>query len=299
MGFGYVATYSEHKSPHHGRVESFWSWRVCLQWQCKRIPQEMGFIVPLFGGLAYCRRGFECTNQWLAHSGVVLSSTIGAKRLITGGNDCYLAVWDISTCVPSESKEETGTFISENIYPDIFFRALSKLVSLKTISGSVKHTEECRRGATFLKNLLKQLGATDTTLLPNPLPGRNPVILGTFRSRSSKAKSLLFYGHYDIVTAATGSSSWTDDAFTLSGRDGFYYGRGVSDNKGPVLAAMFAASDLLKHDVDINITFLIEGEEECGSKGFVESVKTKKVIVVMVMLIAGCHWACGLDFLEQ
>lgn len=224
------------------------------------------------------RRGFECANQWQAHSGVVLSSTIGGKRLITGGNDCYLAVWDISACVPSDSKEETGISSSESTYTDILFRALSKLVSLKTISGSSTYTEECRRGATFLKNLLKQLGATDTTLLPNPLQGRNPVVLGKFRSKSSKAKTLLFYGHYDIVTAATGSTAWTDDAFTLSGRDGFYYGRGVSDNKGPILAAMFAASDLLKQDVDVNITFLIEGEEECGSKGFAESVKTKKVI---------------------
>jgi di- and tripeptidase len=125
--------------------------------------------------------------------------------------------------------------------------------------------------------MLKQLGATDTTLLPNPLKGRNPIVLGKFRSKNASAKSLLFYGHYDIVTATTGSAEWTDDAYTLSGRDGFYYGRGVSDNKGPVLAAMFAASELLKQGLDINITFLIEGEEECGSKGFAESVKTKKV----------------------
>jgi di- and tripeptidase len=162
---------------------------------------------------------------------------------------------------------------------DVFFRALSKLVSLKTISGSTSHLEECRRGATFLKNLLKQLGATDSMLIPNPLTGRNPVVLGQFKSKSPKIqeKGILFYGHYDVVTASTGSKEWTDDAFTLSGRDGFYYARGVSDNKGPTLAAMFAASDLLRQGLDVNITFLIEGEEECGSKGFTECVKTKKV----------------------
>ncbi len=206
-----------------------------------------------------------------------MSSTIGGNRLITGGNDCHVAVWDINSCVPSEQKEETGMLLGRLTNEDIFFRALSKLISLKTISGSSSHTEECRRGATFLKNLLKQLGASDTTLLPNPLAGRNPVVLGKFKSKSSNAKSLLFYGHYDIVTASTGSREWTDDAYTLSGRDGFYYARGVSDNKGPVLAAMFAASDLLKQGLDVNITFLIEGEEECGSKGFAESVRTKKV----------------------
>lgn len=206
-----------------------------------------------------------------------MSSAIGGNRLITGGNDCSVAVWDISSCVPSERKEDISMLPWGLTMEDVFFRALSKLVSLKTISGSSLHTEECRRGATFLKNLLKQLGASDTTLLPNPIPGRNPVVLGKFKSKSSNAKSLLFYGHYDIVTASTGSSEWTDDAFTLSGRDGFYYARGVSDNKGPILAAMFAASDLLNQGLDVNITFLIEGEEECGSKGFAESVKTKKV----------------------
>jgi di- and tripeptidase len=160
---------------------------------------------------------------------------------------------------------------------DIFFRALSKLVSLKTISGSLSHTEDCRRGATFLKNLLKELGATEVSLLPNPVRGRNPIVLGKFRSRGTKAKSILFYGHYDVVTASTGSTQWTDDAFSLAGRNGFYYGRGVSDNKGPILAGMFAASDLMNQAKDVNITFLIEGEEECGSIGFAEAVAANKV----------------------
>jgi di- and tripeptidase len=53
-------------------------------------------------------RGFECVNQWQAHSGTVLSSAIGGTNLITGGNDCYLSVWDISACIPSEQKEDPG-----------------------------------------------------------------------------------------------------------------------------------------------------------------------------------------------
>ena len=222
--------------------------------------------------------GFECVGQWQAHSGLVLSSTIGGKRLITGGNDCYLAVWDITSCIPSEQEEESGNrLLGNNLILDIFFRALSKLVSLKTVSGSSTHTEECRRGATFLKNILKQLGATNATIIPNPVHGHNPIVLGKFHSKSANAKTILFYGHYDVITSRTGSTEWTDDPYTLSGRDGFLYGRGVSDNKGPVLAAMFAASDLLKERLDVNITFLIEGEEECGSVGFAESVTANKV----------------------
>jgi hypothetical protein len=69
----------------------------------------MGFIVIcLPKAKSNHSRGFECVNQWQAHSGIVLSSTIGGKRLITGGNDNDLAVWDISSCVPQEPKEDTG-----------------------------------------------------------------------------------------------------------------------------------------------------------------------------------------------
>jgi di- and tripeptidase len=193
---------------------------------------------------------------------------------------------------PLNKKKNQVLFPTFQSNKDLFFRALSKLVSLKTISGSLSHTEECRRGATFLKNILKELGATESLLIPNPINGRNPIVLGKFQTKSSKAKSLLFYGHYDIITAMTGSQEWSSEPYTLSGRDGFYYGRGVSDNKGPVLAAMFAVSDLLKKGVDVNITFLIEGEEESGSKGFVESVKAKKVYFLEVCANIGSHRSC-------
>jgi hypothetical protein len=68
----------------------------------------MGFRVLPPKNQTYNSGGFECVNQWQAHSGIVLSSTIGGKRLITGGNDCYVAVWDISACIPSEPQEESG-----------------------------------------------------------------------------------------------------------------------------------------------------------------------------------------------
>ena len=60
--------------------------------------------------------------------------------------------------------------------------------------------------------------------------------------------------------------------------NGYLYGRGVTDNKGPILAMACAASDLLrKRLLACDVVFLIEGEEEAGSSGFAEAVQSHKV----------------------
>jgi len=80
----------------------------------------MGFIVLVsLDEIDLCRRGFDCVNQWQAHAGTVLSSTIGGNRLITGGNDCYLAIWDISACVPAPQVEETSMHCVALLHADV------------------------------------------------------------------------------------------------------------------------------------------------------------------------------------
>ena len=52
----------------------------------------------------------------------------------------------------------------------------------------------------------------------------------------------------------------------------------MSDNKGPILAAAFAISELRrKVALGLDVVMLIEGEEEAGSRGFEEIVQRHKV----------------------
>ena len=52
----------------------------------------------------------------------------------------------------------------------------------------------------------------------------------------------------------------------------------VSDNKGPILAAAFAVSDLRrKLALGLDVVMLIEGEEENGSRGFKDAIHQLKV----------------------
>lgn len=47
--------------------------------------------------------------------------------------------------------------------------------------------------------------------------------------------------------------------------------------QGPVLSSIFAVYELLKEGLlDVNVIFLVEGEEESGSVGFVDAVEQHK-----------------------
>lgn len=70
---------------------------------------------------------------------------------------------------------------------------------------------------------------------------------------------------------------WESDPFRLTARNGYLYGRGVADDKGPVLAVACAAADLLRaRKLGVDLLFLVEGEEETGSGGFVDAVRRHK-----------------------
>ena len=173
--------------------------------------------------------------------------------------------------------------------------ALRQFVSYRTVSSDIRYQADCRRGAYFLRDLLKSFGAT-TTSLPLQDPARNPIILAKFQGNPKTAlqrKRILFYGHYDVIPAENENSRWETDPFTLEGINDHVYGRGASDNKGPILAAIYAVADLVANkELDSDIVFLIEGEEESGSRGFEQAVKANKKLIGDVdwILLANSYW---------
>ena len=72
------------------------------------------------------------------------------------------------------------------------------------------------------------------------------------------------------------SSDWETRPFEVTGVDGYLYGRGTSDNKGPIVTFCFAVARLKQAGRLVRpVYFLIEGEEESGSDGLEEAVKSK------------------------
>jgi di- and tripeptidase len=236
-------------------------------------------------------RQYQLKSRLKAHGGRVLASAFTYHNsrpiYVTGASDSTLAIWDISDCSPSP-------FVASRTSNEMMLEYLRRFVSYRTVSSDPRHQADCRRGASYLRSVFKNFGAI-TEMLPTKDP-YNPVILARFRGNPAtahKRRKILFYGHYDVVAADNEDGKWPSDPFEMEGIDGFLYGRGTSDNKGPIMAAIFACAELTSEQaLDSDIIFLIEGEEECGSRGFESAVKAAKDKIGEVdwILLANSYW---------
>ena len=109
---------------------------------------------------------------------------------------------------------------------------LRELVEINTTP-----TNGCTKAAEAMAARLRAGGFADTDVqLLGPRPDRQNLV-ARIRGRGA-AKPILFIIHLDVVNAPP--EGWKSDPFRLTEREGFYYGRGVGDAKGP--AAQLVAS---------------------------------------------------------
>lgn len=120
-----------------------------------------------------------------------------------------------------------------------------------------------------------------------PLP---PIVFGTL-GHDPKKRTLLVYGHLDVQPAAKEVNTcywsllfhllqdgWDTEPFELIEKDGKMYGRGSTDDKGPVIAWMHAINVMQELGVElpINVKFCFECMEESGSEGLDETLHKRK-----------------------
>jgi acetylornithine deacetylase/succinyl-diaminopimelate desuccinylase-like protein len=142
---------------------------------------------------------------------------------------------------------------------DRFLKDIARLSSQPSVSATNEGVEEC---ALLVKKMIEEIGGT-TRLLR--LDGVAPLVYGEIVKPGS-SKTVLFYNHYDVQPVEP-LSLWKSPPFEPEIRDGRMYGRGVSDDKGQLVARLKLIESYLKvkGEPPCNIKFCFEGEEEVGS----------------------------------
>jgi acetylornithine deacetylase/succinyl-diaminopimelate desuccinylase-like protein len=138
---------------------------------------------------------------------------------------------------------------------------LKALLRIPSISTDPTHDADCRRAAEWLGDHLRNMGCTVEYLASQT----HPVVWAVGPEAPGKP-TVLVYGHYDVQPPDP-LDEWTSPPFEPTVRDGDLFARGATDDKGQVFATVKAFEAVLAgRRPPVNVRFLIEGQEESGSK---------------------------------
>lgn len=218
--------------------------------------------------------------------------------LVSGGTGS-LCLWNLSSHSDHSGYIELQPSSRHSVSEcsnDHLLDSLKQFISYKTISKFPHlYLDESRRCAKFMSKLFMNLGAEETKLLP--VADCNPIVYAKFarskKDNEGKPTRVLWYGHYDVVEATQDKECWDTDPFSLVSKEGNLYARGVSDNKGPTLGAMYAVAELCrKGELSTDVVFVIEGEEESGSIGFQNLIHMHKDLIGPIdwIMLSNSYW---------
>jgi amidohydrolase len=156
---------------------------------------------------------------------------------------------------------------------------LFRLLRIKSISADPAFAQDCRAAADHLAADIASLGfAADV----RPTAG-HPAIVAHPKAKPNGARPhVLFYGHYDVQPVDP-LDLWLRPPFepvVADHADGrkIIVARGAEDDKGQLMTFVEAcrAWIAVAGALPLDVTFLIEGEEEIGSKNFVPFLEQNK-----------------------
>src|SRR3954465_4527553 len=102
--------------------------------------------------------------------------------------------------------------------------------------------------------------------------GERDLVIGDIpaNANGAKAPTVMIYGHFDVQPPAP-LELWESTPFELAERDGWYYARGIADDKGQLFTLLKAAQLLREQNaLPVNIRVISDGEEEIGGHTVVD-----------------------------
>jgi acetylornithine deacetylase/succinyl-diaminopimelate desuccinylase-like protein len=152
---------------------------------------------------------------------------------------------------------------------------LCELLRFPSVSAQPQHKPDLRACAQWLVRHCRQIGL-EAKLCPT---AGHPIVLAkTPRTKGQRRRPhYMVYGHYDVQPPEP-LDLWHTPPFEprIEGRS--VYARGSTDNKGQFFAHLKAVEAYLQTGTPLpcDLTFVLEGEEEVGSKSLSHFLKTHR-----------------------
>lgn len=160
------------------------------------------------------------------------------------------------TMVSKEMESRIDKFIADNrqnIVNDIAALVNIKSVSQACDNPQAPYGEGCRKVLDKALQMCDQMGFAT----------KNYDYYAGSAAYGSGEKEIALLGHLDVVPEGDG---WSHDPYDMIEKDGYIYGRGVADDKGPTVLGLYAMKCMKELGVQPNYTFrLVMGcSEETG-----------------------------------
>jgi len=160
---------------------------------------------------------------------------------------------------------------------------LAEFVRLPSVSTVAEHRPDIDAAADWVATRLRKVGSEDVRTIQT---AGHPVVVGRLH-HDPALPTVVIYGHYDVQPPEP-LELWNSPPFEPEQREGRLYGRGASDDKAGVLIAIQAVEAYVTSGSrpPVNVTFLIEGEEEIGSPNLESFIKDHRDLLAADLAIS-------------
>ncbi len=165
-----------------------------------------------------------------------------------------------------------------------YLRELFHLLSIPSVSTLPEHHQDIHKAASWLAEHMEEVGLENIQIFETK---GHPIICGDWMHAKNMA-TVLIYGHYDVQPPDP-LDEWLSNPFGPQVRNNNIYARGANDNKGQLFIHLKSVDSFMETvgKLPVNIKFILEGEEECGSDNLEDFItKNKKFLEADFALVS-------------
>lgn len=172
-----------------------------------------------------------------------------------------------------------------------FLSDLFAKLCIPSISSQSEHKPDMDRMAAHWRDYLLKSGMQKAEVFPT---AGNSIVYAE-RIIDPKAKTILIYGHYDVMPVEP-LDLWKSAPFEPEIRDGHVWARGADDDKGQTMIQAFGFQTALAMGwVQCNVKVIFEGEEEIGSTNLEHFCKEHREMLQADVIIVSDTGMLGAD----